>query len=188
MKKLLRKRPVTEFATLRLLNKTVGNPMSPSSQAVQTLARKIDLYISAIVLMAVEQSIKEGHHPAFRVGPGVFLERHVEEKFKFQFYEANTLLSQFWDVRGLFSNTLMLEAHHPLRFHFVKAEHPMGRLFVLKDLHDLGDCHAYYLDRSKRMRPLSYRDSTNAPSIEELASMANSIKSHAIKLGCSPSV
>lgn len=159
--------------------------MMPSNQAVQALARKIDLYISAIVLMAVEQSIKEGHHPAFRVGPGVFLKKHVEDKFKFQFYEAKTLLTQFWDVRGLFSNTLLLEAHHPLRFHFVKAEHPMGRLFVLKDLHDLGDCHAYYLDRSKRMRPLSFSDSANAPTSEELGVMLHALETHALELGCS---
>jgi hypothetical protein len=151
--------------------------------AVRTLARKIDLYISAIVLMAVEQSLKEGHHPAFRVGPGVFLKEHLEEKYKFQFYEVKTLLSQFWDVRGIF--TLLMEAHHPLRFHFVKADHPMGKLFVLRDLHDLGDCHAYFLDRSKRMRPLSFRESRNAPALEELESMTNSLEKHALALGCS---
>lgn len=156
-----------------------------TDQAIRTLARKIDLYISAIVLMAVEQSIKEGHHPAFRVGPGVFLKDHIEEKFKFQFYEVKTLLSQLWDVRGIFSNTLLMEAHHPLRFHFVKAEHPMGKLFVLRDLHDLGECHAYFLDRSKRMRPLFFRESRNAPTLEELDIMLHSLERHALALGCS---
>ncbi|NDE46208.1 MAG: hypothetical protein EB006_09230, partial [Betaproteobacteria bacterium] len=57
--KFLRKKSVTEFATLKPLNQTAGDLMMPSNQAVQALARKIDLYISAIVLMAVEQSIKE---------------------------------------------------------------------------------------------------------------------------------
>jgi hypothetical protein len=36
----------------------------------QTLARKIDIFISAIVLITIEQPLKDGHHPTFRVGPG----------------------------------------------------------------------------------------------------------------------
>ena len=60
----------------------------------------------------------------------------------------------------------------------------MGRLFVLKDLHDLGDCHAYYLDRSKRMRPLYFRDSPNAPTLEELQWMFRSLELHAVEMGC----
>jgi hypothetical protein len=36
----------------------------------QTLARKIDIFISAIVLITIEQPLKDGHHQIFRVGPG----------------------------------------------------------------------------------------------------------------------
>ncbi|MFN5150716.1 MAG: hypothetical protein ACK5DC_04120 [Burkholderiales bacterium] len=161
----------------------LGDLMAMSQDLeIQTLARKIDIFISAIVLMAIEQSLKDGHHPTFRVGPGLFLKKDIEEKFKFQFYEAKSLLFEFWDIRGIFSNALFIEAHHPLRFHFVKAEQPMGRLFVLKDLHDLGDCHAYFLDRSNRMRPLSFRESPNAPTKDELEIMLHALEKHALEL------
>jgi hypothetical protein len=58
----------------------------------------------------------------------------------------------------------------------------MGRLFVLKDLHDLGDCHAYFLDRSNRMRPLSFRESPNAPTKDELEIMLHALEKHALEL------
>lgn len=49
----------------------LGDLMAMSQDLeIQTLARKIDIFISAIVLITIEQPLKDGHHQIFRVGPG----------------------------------------------------------------------------------------------------------------------
>ncbi len=151
---------------------------------LMALSRKLDLYISAVVLLCIEEALIEDGQVIFTVGSGLYLRDHIADKYMFQFYEARTVLSNFWDVRGAFSNMLCKDISHPLRFHFTRVEPTSSRLLRLTNASDV-ECHSYFKDEAGRVRPLSFRDSAYAPSIHELGVILEVIEKHAIGLGCS---
>ncbi len=151
--------------------------MSATDSQAQIHARTIDVYLAALAFLAVEQSLKEDKRLVFSPGMALVLKPAIESRYKLQFYEAKRL-PHFWDIRGSVSNELFAGTQHPLRFHFMKADHSKSQLFTLTDIHDLGDCHAFYIDEGKRLRPLTHRESTRAPTTQELAIMEQALKEH----------
>ncbi|NDH32629.1 MAG: hypothetical protein EBX68_06200 [Betaproteobacteria bacterium] len=155
--------------------------MNASDSDAQALTRTIDVYLAALVFLAVEKSLQEDKRIVFTPGMALVLKPAIEAQYKLQFYETKRL-PHFWDIRGSVSNELFVGTQHPLRFHFMKADHSASQLFTLSDIHDLGDCHAFYIDEGKRLRPLYHGTSARAPTTQELVIMEKALREHTEKV------
>lgn len=137
------------------------------------------------MVLCIEEALIEDGQVIFTVGSGLYMRGHSANKDMFKFYEARTVLSNFWDVCGAFSNMLCRDISHPLRFHFPKVERTSSRVLRLTNAADVVECDSYFKDEVVRVRPLSFRDSAYAPTIHEVGVILEAIEKHAIVVGCS---
>ncbi|NCW32640.1 MAG: hypothetical protein EBV92_05105, partial [Betaproteobacteria bacterium] len=65
--------------------------MNASDNDAQALTRTIDLYLAALVFLAVEKSLQEDKRLVFTPGMALVLKPAIEAQYKLQFYETKRL-------------------------------------------------------------------------------------------------